>query len=272
MHRMKDCVGILLNTCEELESRFIEYIGNEIEKPVWAEGPLLPSSSFSDQSGSSTTVTHDSAIRNTRKSSIHEDQCLEWLNCKPPARVLYDSFSSEVGPSDEELRELALGLEAAQKPFIWVLQNHHPPPHDQGSKEGERGEYLLPEGFEDRIEGLGLIIRGWAPQLLILSHPSTGGFLSHCGWNSAVESIGHGVPILAWPIRGDQHYNAKLLVNDLQIAPLIQKPTQDGLVYREEIGIGVKLLMESKHGVQLRERAASLKLHEETGRRIDLKL
>ena len=72
--------------------------------------------------------------------------------------------------------------------------------------------------------------------------------------------------------RRSTFYNAKLLVNDLQIAPLIQKPTQDGLVYREEIGIGVKLLMESKHGVQLRERAASLKLHEETGRRIDLKL
>ena len=195
-----------------------------MDKTVWAAGPLLPSSSFSDQSGSSTTITHDSAIRNTRKSSIHEDQCLEWLNSKAPARVLYDSFSSEVGPSDEELRELALGLEA----FIWVLKNHfhdHPPGH---------------LGFEGRIEGLRLIIRGWAPQLLILSHPSTRGFLSH--------SRKH------WPRRshlGMAHqrrstfYNAKLLVNDLQIAPLIQKPTQDGLVYREEIGIGVELLMES---------------------------
>jgi hypothetical protein len=265
MNGIKDCVGILINTCEELECPFIEYIEKEIEKPIWAAGPLLPSSSFSDQSG--TTVTHDSAIR-SKKSSIDEDQCLEWLNSKAPASVLFVSFGSEVGPSDEEIRELALGLEAAQKPFIWVLQNHyhdhlpppdHPPRH-QGSDEAEGGEDLLPEGFEGRIEGLGLIIRGWAPQLLILSHPSTGGFLSHCGWNSAVESIDHGVPILAWPIRGDQHYNAKLLVNDLQIAAMIDMPTQDGLVNRKEIGNGVKLLMESEHGAQLRERAASLKL------------
>lgn len=264
MSGIQDCVGILLNTCEELESPFIEYIGKEIEKPVWAAGPLLPSSSFSDQSGSSTTVTHDSAIRNTRKSSIDEDQCLEWLNSKAPASVLYVSFGSEVGPSDEELRELALGLEAAQKPFIWVLQSdfhdHPPPPGHQGSNEGEGAEDVLPEGFEGRIEGLGLIIRGWAPQLLILSHPSTGGFLSHCGWNSTVESIGQGVPILAWPIRGDQHYNAQLLVKELQIAAMIDMPTHDGLVNRKEIGNGVKLLMGSEHGVQLRERAVSLKL------------
>jgi len=263
MNGIKDCVGILVNTGGELESPFIEYIGKEIEKPIWAAGPFLPSS-FWDQSGPSTTITHDSAIRN-RKSSIDEEQCLEWLNSKAPASVLYVCFGSEVGPSDEEIRELALGLEAAQKPFIWVLQNYHNPPpdhppHDQGNNEGGGDEYVLPEGFEGRIEGLGLIIRGWAPQLLILSHPSTGGFLSHCGWNSTVESIGHGVPILAWPIRGDQHYNAKMLVNDLQIAAMIERPTQDGLVNRKEIGNGVKLLMESEQGVQMRERAASLKL------------
>jgi len=158
MNEIKDCVGILINTCEELESQFIEYIWKEIEKPIWAAGPLLPSSSFSDQSTTvthdsairskkssidedqclpsssfsdqSTTVTHDSAIR-SKKSSIDEDQCLERLNSKAPASVLFVSFCSEVEPSDEEIRELALGLEAAQKPFIWVLQNHyhdHPPP------------------------------------------------------------------------------------------------------------------------------------------------
>lgn len=278
MNGIKDCMGFLVNTCKELESPFIEYIGKEIEMPIWAAGPFLPASSFSDQS----TVTHDSAIR-SKKSSIDEDQCLEWLNSKAPASVLFVAFGSEVGPSVEETRELGLGLEAAQKPFIWVLQDHyhdHPPPpdhqrsnegegaedmlhppfDDQRSNEGEAAEDMLPEGFEDRIKGVGLIIRGWAPQLLILSHPSTGGFLSHCGWNSTVESIGHGVPILAWPIRGDQHYNAKLLVKDLQIAAMIDKPTQEGLVSRKEISDGVKLLMESEHGAQLRKRAASLKL------------
>lgn len=159
-------------------------------------------------------------------------------------------------------------VEAAQKPFIWVLQNHRRPPpphpdhrpHDHQVSNGGGGEYVLPEGFEGRIEGLGLIIRGWAPQLLILSHPSTGGFLSHCGWNSTVESIIQGVPILAWPTRGDQHYNAKMQVNHLQVAAMIDRPTQDGRMSRKEIGNGVTLLMDSEHGVQMRERAASLKL------------
>merc|ERR1711915_106016 len=119
-------------------------------------GPFLPDSCFLDQLASGNTVAHDSAIRG-KKCSIDEEQCLKWLNSKAPASVLFISFGSEVGPSVEETRELAYGLEAAQKPFIWVLQNHYRgyPPCDQGLDEGEGTEDMLPEGFEDRIEGLG---------------------------------------------------------------------------------------------------------------------
>eukprot|EP01018_Ginkgo_biloba_P011666 Gb_10873 [translate_table: standard] len=250
MNGLNESSGFLVNTCRELEAPFIEYMVKETEKPVWAVGPLLPSSFWEG------SITHDSSFR-SRKSNIDEKQCLEWLNSKPPASVLYVSFGSEVGPSEEEIRELAYGLEAAQKPFIWVLQaGHHHPHHQEEAEEQD----LLPAGFEHRLEGRGLIIRGWAPQLLILSHPSTGGFLSHCGWNSTVESIGHGVPLLAWPIRGDQHYNAKLLVAELKVAAMIHMPKDDGMVRREEIAKGVDVLLGSEHGEKLRERAVSLKL------------
>uniref|UniRef100_A0A0D6QRD6 Glycosyltransferase n=1 Tax=Araucaria cunninghamii TaxID=56994 RepID=A0A0D6QRD6_ARACU len=246
MNGFVDCVGALVNTCRELESPFMEYVIRETEKPAWAVGPLLPTSFWEESA-----EAHDSAVRSGRRSGIDEERCLEWLNARTPASVLYVSFGSEVGPSDEEMTELALGLETAGKPFILVLQ--------EGGEDDGDGSDLLPEGYESRVEGWGLVIRGWAPQLLILSHWATGGFLSHCGWNSTVESLGHGVPLLAWPIRGDQHYNAKLLVNELKAAAMVDIDGESGMVKRESVAKGVRVLMESEEGVKMREKARELK-------------
>ena len=105
---------------------------------------------------------------------------------------------------------MAVGLEASEESFIWVIRD---PP--SGMPADEYG--VLPLGFEERTKGRGLIIRGWAPQLLILSHPSVGGFLTHCGWNSTLESITLGVPLITWPMTADQYYNARLLVEYLKV-------------------------------------------------------
>uniref|UniRef100_M1CUP6 Zeatin O-xylosyltransferase n=1 Tax=Solanum tuberosum TaxID=4113 RepID=M1CUP6_SOLTU len=86
--------------------------------------------------------------------------------------------------------ELAMGLERSKQKFVWVLRDG-----DRGnifSEEARRFE--LPDGFEERVEGVGLVVREWAPQLEILAHSSTGGFMSHCGWNSCIECITAGVP------------------------------------------------------------------------------
>uniref|UniRef100_A0A0C9RSS8 Glycosyltransferase n=1 Tax=Wollemia nobilis TaxID=56998 RepID=A0A0C9RSS8_9CONI len=246
MNGIVDCVGALVNTCRDLESPFMEYVIRETEKPAWAVGPLLPTSFWEESA-----QANDSAVRSSRRSGIDEERCLEWLNARAPASVLYVAFGSEVGPSDEEMTELALGLEVAGKPFILVLQ--------EGGEDDGSGPDLLPEGYESRVEGWGLVIRGWAPQLLILSHWATGGFLSHCGWNSTVESLGHGVPLLAWPIRGDQHYNAKLLVNELRAAAMVDMDGESGMVNRESVAKGVRVLMESEEGVNMREKARELK-------------
>ncbi|KAI5682839.1 hypothetical protein M9H77_04067 [Catharanthus roseus] len=104
------------------------------------------------------------------------NKCLEWLDKKPQNSVIFVSFGTTTSLSDEEVKEIAIGLERrGQKEIFFVGE--------------EARKAQIPEGFEERIEGRGIIVRDWAPQLEILEHPSTGGFMSHCGWNSCIESI-----------------------------------------------------------------------------------
>lgn len=202
----------MFNTCDDLEHPFINYLENQIGIPVWGVGPL-----FSDKywaSIKSNTLIHDLQIRNPKNLTYEkEDQVKQWLDSKSQGSVLYVAFGSELSPTKEELKQLASALEEIAYPFIWVIQNRL-----NSSENEEKSEGFF--GLDDKIGERGLIIQGWAPQLLILSHKSIGGFLSHCGWNSTVEAIGLGVPILAWPNRGDQIYNAKLVVNYLKIGYL----------------------------------------------------
>ncbi|KAF5192016.1 Glycosyltransferase, partial [Thalictrum thalictroides] len=93
-----------------------------------------------------------------------------------------------------------MGLEASAILFIWVVRTRN-----------DDKEHSLPKGFEDRIEGKGLIIRNWSPQVLILDHPAIGGFMTHCGWNSIIEAITAGVPLITWPLFAEQFYNEQLV-------------------------------------------------------------
>uniref|UniRef100_A0A2K2BWY6 anthocyanidin 3-O-glucosyltransferase n=1 Tax=Populus trichocarpa TaxID=3694 RepID=A0A2K2BWY6_POPTR len=147
----------------------------------------------------------------------------------------------EVRPSVDEYKQLADALEDWSRPFTWVVQHdkdHRPDP-----------------GLLKRGGNRGLIIYGWAPQMMILSHESTGGFLSHCGWNSTMEAVGHGVPVLAWPIRGDQYYDAKLVVNYLKVGYRVADDLSE-MVKRDDIVKGLERLMGDE---EMRDRMVGMK-------------
>ncbi|KAK3429755.1 hypothetical protein EUGRSUZ_E01246 [Eucalyptus grandis] len=256
------CIAMLFHTCAELEGLFLDYLAGQVSKPVWGVGPLLPEQYWK----SAGSLLHDREIRSNRQSSVSEDEVVQWLDSKPRGSVLYVSFGSEVGPTAEEYPELAAALEASARPFVWSIQygaGRRGPPRTflGGSPDSESDQGYFPHGLDEKVGERGLIIRGWAPQLLILSHPSTGGFLSHCGWNSTVEAIGRGVPFLTWPIRGDQYYNAKLVVDHLKIGhPVSEDMSKD--VTRDDIGKGIENLMADEGA---RERAARIRTTFEHG-------
>lgn len=251
-------IALMINTCDDLERPFIEYLAKQIGKPVWGVGPLLPEQYWKSDG----SILRDGKLRTSnRRSNISEDEVIEWLDSKPNGSVLYVSFGSEVGPTVEEYSILAEALEASNRPFIWVVQSgsgRPPGPPHAGSK-AEEGYF--PHGLEERVGKRGLIINGWAPQLLILSHPSTGGFLSHCGWNSTVEAIGRGVPFLAWPIRGDQHYDAKLVVSFLKVGYPISDDIS-GKIKKDDIVKGIEKLMGDE---EMKQRAVRLSAKFEHG-------
>lgn len=127
----------------------------------------------------------------------------EWLNGQNRASVVYVALGSEVPPSQTDISELALGLELSGVPFFWVLRK---PP---GFSESESVQ--LPEKFEERVQGRGMVWKGWVPQLKILSHESIGGFLTHCGWGSTIEGLAYGHPLIVLPFLLDQGLNARVL-------------------------------------------------------------
>lgn len=255
-------VALLMNTCAELEGPFIDYVAKQTGKPVWGVGPLLPEQYWK----SAGSILRDREIRSKRQSNYTEDEVIEWLDSKPTGSVIYVSFGSEVGPSVEELGRLAEALEESKWPFIWVIQPNSgrqgPPRSFTGGQPGSEEEGYFPHGLDSRVGKRGLIIRGWAPQLLILSHPSTGGFLSHCGWNSTVEALGRGVPFLTWPIRGDQYFNAKLVVGHLKIGYTVATGDLSETTQKEDIVNGIEKLMSDQ---EIKRRAATLKSKFEIG-------
>nr|WIW42678.1 UDP-glycosyltransferase [Nicotiana tabacum] len=140
------------------------------------------------------------------KASIDEHHCLKWLDSKEPNSVLFVCLGSLSLLRTSQMIELGLGLESSKRPFIWVVRHIS----------DEFRKWLNEENFEERVKEHGILIHGWAPQVLILSHPSVGGFLTHCGWNSSIEGISAGVPMITWSLFAEQFCNERLITNVLK--------------------------------------------------------
>ncbi|XP_007051600.2 PREDICTED: hydroquinone glucosyltransferase [Theobroma cacao] len=234
--------GIMVNSFVDLEGGAIKALQDKEpgKPPIYPVGPLVNVDSSSKADGSG---------------------CLKWLDGQPHGSVLYVSFGSGGTLSYNQINELALGLEMSQQRFLWVVRS----PNDQVanatffSVQSQQDPFdFLPKGFLERTKGRGLVVPSWAPQAQVLSHGSTGGFLTHCGWNSALESVVNGVPLIAWPLYAEQKMNAVMLAEDIKVA-LRAKPNENGLVCRDEIAKAVKGLMEGEEGKGVRNRMKDLK-------------
>lgn len=253
-------VALLVNTCDELERPFLDYVAKKAGKPTWGVGPLLP-----DQFWAAAGPVRDGEVRSGHEFGVDEKELVEWLDAKPPRSVIYVSFGSLVSPADDELSQLAAALDESNRPFLWVMQTKSRKFDPAGqpieaTDDGSNG-FFSAEAVMRRSEGRGrgMVIRGWAPQLLILGHPSVGGFVSHCGWNSTVEALVCGVPMLTWPVRGDQHHNAKLVVRRLGTGCAIRDPdhcSSAAALTKEDVVAGIERLM-GDDGI--RKRAASVR-------------
>ncbi|EYU18712.1 hypothetical protein MIMGU_mgv1a004882mg [Erythranthe guttata] len=212
-------------------------------RPIWALGPFNPLSSL--------------------PSSNPNNKCLSWLDKHGPNSVILVSFGTTTSFSNKQIEEIALGLERSEQKFIWVLREADKGDIFTTTKEIKKfTELPLPEGFEERVKERGLVlVNEWAPQLEILGHVSTGGFLSHCGWNSCLEGISMGVPMATWPLHSDQPANAALVTKGLKIGVEAKKwCVEEGEVVTsadvvEEV---VRKLMVSEEGGLMRKRAAEL--------------
>ncbi|XP_048227445.1 UDP-glycosyltransferase 88F4 isoform X3 [Ricinus communis] len=192
--------------------------------------------------------------------SRHEAQhdCLSWLDRQPRNSVVFLCFGSRGSFSRQQLKEIANGLERSGQRFLWVVKNL---PEDERSKTTEdMGDFdlesILPEGFLNRVKEKAMVVKSWAPQVAVLNHKSVGGFVTHCGWNSVLEAVVAGVPMVAWPLYAEQHLNRNILVEDMKMAIQVeQRDDDDGFVTGDELEVRVRELMESEKGKEMRQKS-----------------
>ncbi|KAJ8621574.1 hypothetical protein MRB53_030103 [Persea americana] len=235
--------GILINTFDALEPRALKAISegscvpDAPTPPVYCIGPLI-----------------------AKEKGEGSRDCLHWLGSQPSHSIVFLCFGSLGLFSSAQLIEIAVGLERSRQRFLWVVRS---PPSEDPTKRflptpEPDLEALLPDGFLERTKGQGLVVKSWAPQMAVLSHNSVGGFVTHCGWNSVLEALCAGVPMVAWPLYAEQRLNRVVLVEEMGLAmPMVG--AEKGWVEAEEVEKRVRGLMESEEGKALRERTAQMR-------------
>ncbi|CAN1796274.1 Flavonol 3-O-glucosyltransferase UGT89B1 [Linum perenne] len=231
--------GTVINTFARIEQPYLGHLKRESShNRVWAVGPLLPPTSGRRSGGDRGGA-----------SSIPSDKVLTWLDSRPDRSVVYVCFGSRASLTAEQLKPLAAALaKTGGVSFVWCYRE---------SANGGGGA-LLPEDFDIRVEGRGMVIRGWAPQVEILRHKAVGAFLTHCGWNSTVEGITAGVVMLTWPMGADQFTNEQLIVDQLRVGVRVGEGT-DVVPDAEELGRILKEAVKEGGMSSERERAEELK-------------
>ncbi|EPS57311.1 hypothetical protein M569_17508, partial [Genlisea aurea] len=231
--------GIIVNTLYELEPFALNSFSNKSAyvggvPPVFAVGPILSQPPNLNLQDESTT------------------EMLQWLDRQPTKSVVFVCFGSQGSLEKHQIQELGKALERSGYRFLWSLRRR-PERSEQASFPIEytrdEMEKVLADGFSARTAEMGRV-RGWVPQQEVLSNAAVGGFVSHCGWNSVLESLWYGVPMATWPLHAEQHMNAFQLARELGLAEEISlecrervNARSEELITAEEIVKGIEKMM-----------------------------
>ncbi|KAL3515527.1 hypothetical protein ACH5RR_022429 [Cinchona calisaya] len=237
--------AIIINTFDSLEFDVLRALSTSWP-PIYTIGPLqllinqqLPQNSNYESIGS-----------NMWKE---EAECIKWLNEKEANSVLYVNFGSIAVLNADQLGEFAWGLAKSKKSFLWIIR----PDLVVGDST------VLPREFVEETKERGLIA-GWCPQEQVLKHPSTGGFLTHCGWNSILESLCCGVPMICWPFFADQLINCRYACVEWGVGMEVNVNVE-----RNEVENVVRELMDGEKGVAMRRKAMEWKRKAEEATGLD---
>lgn len=220
--------AIVYNTMDCLEGSSLAKLQQHCHVPIFAIGPIhkiVPAPSC---------------------SLLEEDtNCMSWLDRQAPGSVIYVSPGSLASMNETDILEMAWGLANSKQPFLWVVR--------PGSVHGSERAESLPEGFREITGEKGRVVK-WAPQREVLAHNAVGGFWSHCGWNSLLESISEGVPMICRPSFGDQKVTARYVSQVWRVGLHLEDELERG-----EIESVITRLMVDKEGDEMRQRAMELK-------------
>ncbi|XP_066356087.1 anthocyanidin 5,3-O-glucosyltransferase-like isoform X2 [Miscanthus floridulus] len=239
--RMPEARGILLNSFESLEPRAVRALRDGLcvpgrdMPPVYCVGPLVSPGGDMDHG------------------------CLRWMDAQPDRSVVFLCFGSMGAFPKSQLKEMAVGLESSGQRFLWVVRSPRGPGEPADDLDVDL-KVLLPDGFLERTRDRGLVVKSWAPQVDVLQHRAAGAFVTHCGWNSTLEGVTAGLPLLCWPLYAEQGLNKVFAVEEMRLGVEVRKSRvgDEDVVKAEEVEAKVRWVMEESDGARaLRERAAA---------------
>nr|UHB15544.1 UDP-glycosyltransferase [Paris polyphylla] len=226
---IEGCKAVAIRSCNEFMPKWLPLIRDLYKKPVIQVGMPLPS------------------LVENRDYDTSELKVMEWLDRCSPSSVVYVAFGSEAEVSIELLHELALGLELSNLPFLWAFRK---------STTYENKE-IFPEGFQERTKDRGFVVMGWVPQLKVLAHESVGGFFTHCGSSSIIESLHFGHPLILFPIFGDQPLSARAIQEEM-IGFEVKRGEEDGSLTKEAVAEALRLIVIEAEGDPFRQKAKEI--------------
>ncbi|CAN6180279.1 unnamed protein product [Urochloa humidicola] len=213
------CRLLMVRSCPEAEPHVSPLLADLLLKPVLPAGLLLPA-----------------ALNDRHDGDGHG--ALRWLDAQPPRSVVYVALGSEAPITAEGVGELAAGLELSGVRFLWALRR----------PAGHSGE-LLPDGFEQRVAGRGVVITDWVPQVRVLAHGAVGAFLTHCGWGSTIEGLfGFGHPLVMLPFITDQGLIARIVARRGAGVEVARREEEDGWFGRDDVAAAVRRVMGGEEG------------------------